>query len=186
MKTLKKQLRKQIAQEKRRHDHTELTISSSALLKQLEQHPQFVAAHTVLLYYSLPDEVQTHAFIEKWYQQKRILLPAVQGEELELRLYAGRQSLHMGAFHIEEPTGDGFTDFDEIELSIIPGVSFDVRGNRLGRGKGYYDRLLPSLSSYNIGICYHFQLSNEIPTEPFDRPMNEVWTENGRADKEHC
>ena len=81
----------------------------------------------------------------------------------------------------QEPGGEDFTDYEEIELGIIPGVSFDRQGNRLGRGKGYYDKLLPLLThSYNIGICYRFQAQEEIPAEPFDRPMDEVWTEEGR------
>ena len=91
MKELKKQLRKQIAQEKRRHDITELMTKSAALLEKLEQHPKFASARTVLLYYSLGDEVQTHDFVEKWHRQKTILLPVVKGDELELRIYAGRQ-----------------------------------------------------------------------------------------------
>lgn len=151
------------------------------MLEQLEQHPRFRTAHTVLLYYSLGDEVQTHDFVERWYRQKKILLPVVKGDVLELRVYTGRESLKTGeAYHIEEPEGEAFTRYEEIDFSIIPGVSFDSKGNRLGRGKGYYDKLLPLLSSYNVGICYGFQVSELIPTEDFDRPMDEVWTENGR------
>ena len=112
--------------------------------------------------------------------QKTILLPVVKGDELELRIYAGRQNLKNGeAYHIEEPTGEAFTAYEKIDLAIIPGVSFDAQGNRLGRGKGYYDKLLPLLHSYNIGICYNFQVSEKLPVEPFDRRMDEVWTENG-------
>lgn len=85
-----------------------------------------------------------------------------------------------GSFGIEEPTGALLEDYSQIELAIIPGVSFDGKGNRLGRGKGYYDRLLPLLRSYNIGICFQFQVCQEIPTEIFDKKMDEVWTENGR------
>ena len=149
MKEIKKKLRKQIAQEKSRHTATELTANSIALLNKLEQHPLFIAAKTVLLYYSLGDEVQTHDFIEKWYRQKDILLPVVKGDILELRRYTGPQNLQTGeAYHIEEPTGEAFTDYTQIDFAIIPGVSFDKNGNRLGRGKGYYDRLLPQLHSY--------------------------------------
>ena len=98
-----------------------------------------------------------------------------------VRHYTGKDCLETGAFGIEEPSGENFTDFDEIELGIIPGVSFDRQGNRLGRGKGYYDKLLPLLPhSYNIGICYRFQAREEIPAEPFDKRMDEVWTEEGR------
>lgn len=124
--------------------------------------------------------MQTHAFVEKWHQTKCILLPVVRGNELELRHYTGYSCLRIGAFHIEEPEGDPFTQFDDIELAIIPGVSFDKHGNRLGRGKGYYDKLLPKLKSYNIGICYAFQARETIPSETFDIRMNEVWTENGK------
>ena len=144
---------------------------SAALLEKLEQHPKFASARTVLLYYSLGDEVQTHDFVEKWHRQKTILLPVVKGDELELRIYAGRQNLKNGeAYHIEEPTGEAFTAYEKIDLA---------QGNRLGRGKGYYDKLLPLLHSYNIGICYNFQVSEKLPVEPFDRRMDEVWTENG-------
>lgn len=180
MKEIKKKLRKQIAQEKSRHAPTELAAASIALLDKLEQHPRFIAARTVLLYYSLGDEVQTHGFVEKWYHQKKILLPVVKGDILELRVYTGKQSMKAGAYHIEEPTGEAFTDYAQIDFTIVPGVSFDRNGNRLGRGKGYYDRLLPQLHSYNVGICFDFQVSDEIPTEPFDKPMDEVWTEKGK------
>ena len=123
----------------------------------------------------MDDEVQTHDFVEKWHRQKTVLLPVVKGDELELRIYTGRQNLKTGeAYHIEEPTGEAFTAYEKIDLAIIPGVSFDARGNRLGRGKGYYDKLLPLLHSYNIGICYNFQVNEKLPVEPFDRRMDEV------------
>lgn len=154
--------------------------ASSVLLKQIEKHPRFIASKTILMYFSLGDEVQTHAFVEKWHTRKKILLPVVVGDILVLRHYTGMDCLRTGAYHIEEPGGENFTDYDEIELGIIPGVSFDRQGNRLGRGKGYYDKLLPLLHSYNIGICYQFQAQDEIPAEPFDCPMDEVWTEEGR------
>lgn len=173
-------MRKQIRAAKATQEPHTLTANSRILLNQIEQHPHFIAARTILLYHSLSDEVQTHDFIEKWYTQKKILLPVVQGDELELRHYTGRACLSAGSFQIEEPQGEPYTDFQEIELSIIPGMSFDKQGNRLGRGKGYYDKLLPKLTSYNIGICFDFQARENIPTEPFDRRMDEVWTEKGR------
>ena len=181
MKELKKLLRKEIKEAKKCQPAEKLVACSSALLEQIEKHPRFIASSTILMYHSLSDEVQTHAFVEKWYKKKKILLPIVRGDILELRHYTGKDCLIKGAFGIEEPAGENFTEYDEISLSIIPGVSFDRKGNRLGRGKGYYDKLLPLLlHSYNIGICYHFQARNEIPSEAFDKRMNEVWTEEGQ------
>lgn len=181
MKEQKKQLRKEIREEKKRHSAEELMAYSSTLLKQIENHPHFIASHTILMYHSLGDEVQTHAFVEKWHKEKKILLPVVSGDILKLRHYTGKACLETGRFDIEEPTGEDYQAYNEIELGIIPGVSFDQQGNRIGRGKGYYDKLLPLLShSYNIGICYHFQARDKVPQEPFDKKMDEVWTEKGR------
>lgn len=179
MKEEKKALRKLIAQRKALYSLAQRKVLSAALLKQLERHPLFMEARTVLLYYSLKDEVYTHEFVERWHQKKAILLPVVKGDELELRYYTGKDDLRMGSYGIGEPVGKLFTDYPRIDLTIVPGVSFDKGGNRLGRGKGYYDRLLPKLSSYNIGICYAFQVCDAIPCEAFDRKMDAVLTDEG-------
>lgn len=147
------------------------------ILAALEAHPAFRAASTVLLYHSLKDEVDTHAFIRKWSRKKRILLPVVAGDDLELRIYTGPEDMTIGAYGIEEPTGELFTDYAAIEFIAVPGVAFDRSGNRLGRGKGYYDRLLPRIpSAYKAGICFPFQLVEEVPAEAFDIRMDEVIT----------
>lgn len=159
---------------------------STSLLEKLVDHPRFRQAKTVLLYYSLPDEVQTHEFVKQISKDKLVILPVVTGDELELKVYAGESAMKKGCFGIDEPTGETITDFSTIDIAIIPGVGFDKHGNRLGRGKGYYDRLLPKLQSYNIGICFSFQVIPEIPVEPFDRPMDEVWTEEGCISEKQC
>jgi 5-formyltetrahydrofolate cyclo-ligase len=107
----------------------------------------------------------------------RVLLPVVAGKELELRLYEGEESLRTGAYNIMEPVGSLFPqeEYDQIELAIIPGMAFDAMGHRLGRGKGYYDRLLPQLTAaYKIGVCYPFQFVSDVPSEEHDVRMNEV------------
>lgn len=176
MKEKKRKLRKWIAQEKNRYCDSTLKALSADILTNLEMHPAFQAANTLLLYHSLKDEVRTHSFIEKWSKYKRIILPVVVGDELELRIYTGPQELTVGTYGIAEPTGDLFTDYQSIDLAIIPGVAFDTAGHRLGRGKGYYDKLLPRIPATKIGICFPFQLIKEVPAEPFDICMNTVIT----------
>ena len=114
-------------------------------MEALEAYPPFQQAGTVLLYYSLPDEVCTHDFIRKWCDRKRLLLPVVVGDDLELRCFTGPADMAVGA-----------------------------AGHRLGRGKGYYDRLLPHLRAVKVGICYPYQLLAEVPAEPFDVRMDAV------------
>lgn len=175
----KKELRKIIAQKKKECSHEQLKVWSEKLLNKLEHHPAFIKAKTILLYYSLPDEVQTHDFIERWKDKKQIILPVViNSTTLELRYYTGKQNLAKGAFGIEEPMGPTFNEFQDIELAVIPGVGFDLHGNRLGRGRGYYDRILPKIKALKIGVCYQFQLLERIPTDQYDYPMDIIITEN--------
>jgi 5-formyltetrahydrofolate cyclo-ligase len=63
---------------------------------------------------------------------------------------------------------------ETVELAIVPGIAFDRSNHRLGRGRGYYDRLLPQLNSYILGICFDFQLFDAIPYDEYDVPMDEV------------
>ena len=175
----KKLIRQQIKAKKAATSPSERTEWSDVIMNSIEIHPLFQRAKTILLYHSLPDEVQTHEFIEKWRKNKHIVLPSVQGDRLILKTYSGKGCMKKGCFNIEEPTGEAFTTYDDIDLAIIPGVSFDKRGNRLGRGKGYYDKLLPLQKAYKIGICFQFQLTDKLPTDVFDSPVNEVWSENG-------
>lgn len=141
------------------------------------------AAGTVLLYHALPDEVDTSSLLDNArLMGKTVLLPRVVGDELELRVYSP-DTLSPGAFGIMEPTGEVFppSRYAEIDLAVIPGMAFDRHGARLGRGKGYYDRLMPLLpGAYKLGLCYAFQLLDFLPTEEHDIPMNEVVTDERR------
>jgi 5-formyltetrahydrofolate cyclo-ligase len=170
----KKELRKLIASRKRERSASSLDALSAEVLASLESRRDFREAATVLLYHSLPDEVRTWDFVDRWCGSKRVLLPVVVGDDLELRLYTGRDSLRLGMYNILEPVGPLFTDYDSIDLAVIPGVAFTRDGVRLGRGKGYYDRLLPRINSPKIGICFPFQILDFIPTESFDVRMDDV------------
>ena len=153
-------------------------------MKNLEDNVIFKCSKTVMLYYSLPDEVYTHDFIEKWYKEKTIILPIVEGKDIKLKVYSGKDSMKKGAYNIYEPQGEEYTDFTSIDMIIVPGVSFDNNGNRLGRGKGYYDRFLKKMDYvFKVGICFNFQLVMNIPTNNLDIPMDEVWTESGLLNK---
>lgn len=177
MKT-KLELRRYIAKVKKMTPLAERKALSLRIMELLEQNDAFIRAGVVLMYYSLPDEVYTHSFIEKWSARKKILLPVVKNKtEMEIREYTGKQDLKEGAFHIWEPSGNLFTDYNQIETAVIPGIAFDKDGHRLGRGGGYYDRLLPHLSkAYKLGVCFPFQMLDALPHEEYDCVMDEVIT----------
>ena len=129
----------------------------------------------ILAYWPLPDEVDIRPFIDQLVAEgKTVLLPKVTGDEtMELRRYTSRADLQEGAFHIMEPIGEVFDDYEKIDVALVPGMAFDAAGHRLGRGKGYYDRFLsahPHL--YKIGICFPFQRVAEVPSESHDVLMD--------------
>lgn len=142
----------------------------------LEKTAAFMMADNILMYHSLPDELQTIRFLRKWRDRKRFFLPRVNGVNLDILPYEETR-LEFGSFHIEEPTGDDVVDVDDIELMVVPAVAFDRKGNRLGRGKGFYDRLLSSTKATKIGVGYEFQLFDSIPSEPHDVAMDMVITQ---------
>ncbi len=173
----KQELRQLIRQRKRHFSQQELEEMSLSVITRLLEHPQVKAAQTLLLYYSLPDEVDTRRLVETLYLQgKTVLLPVViDNSQMELRIYQGVDSMRCGAYGIAEPTGECFCAYKDINLAIIPGMAFDADGHRLGRGKGYYDRFLAHLPDcYKIGICFDFQRVAHIPTQPTDIAVNEV------------
>ena len=132
---------------------------------------QWDAAHTVLLYSALPDEVNTdYLLLSAEGDGKTVLLPRVDGDRLTLHVYSP-DSMAPGAFGVMEPQGPEFppSRYGEIELAVVPGMAFDRRGHRLGRGKGYYDRLLPLLPGARlVGLCFPFQVVASVPHEAHD------------------
>ena len=172
----KKRIRKEISILKKQMSEMQRRQLSIQLQKSLECHPRFKAAKTILLYSALPDEPETQSLINRWYGKKIILLPVVVGEELVLKVYEGEEMMKTGAFGIKEPQGKDFEDYRSIDLAIIPGVAFDNALNRLGRGRGYYDRLLahPDFKAYKLGVCFPFQIVLQVPAEPHDFKMDEI------------
>ena len=165
-------LRQEIKRLKALMTEEERLRKSARVWERVEANLRFRQAEAVLLYWSMPDEVHTHDFIRRWHGKKTIILPVVDGERLRLALFEGEQSLRLNAaLNIYEPQG---SDHPFAELAIVPGIAFDRNNNRMGRGRGYYDRLLPQLNTYNIGVCFDFQMFDAISCEEYDVAMDEI------------
>ena len=169
----KKELRANIKILKKQHTKEQLLEQSEIILSKLEKHPAFKEAKTVMLYSALPDEVQTQAFLEKWRHQKKIILPTVVGDDIIPVELAENTGFAVGDFNILEPQNEPYTG--NYDLIVVPGVAFDRKGNRIGRGRGYYDRFLcHHLDVKRIGICFDFQLVDQVPVEDNDIVMDEI------------
>lgn len=172
---LKKELRQHIREIKRQFSQQQLEELSLPIIARLKS--RLTNAKTILAYYSLPDEVDTRQLLDDLVAEgKTVLLPKViDDENMEIRRYTGRQDLEEGILHLMEPIGEPFTDYEDIDIVVVPGLAFDAEGHRLGRGRGYYDRFLHRKNHpFCIGICFDFQKVAEVPVDEYDIPVDEV------------
>lgn len=152
---------------------------SLCICEQVKAMGEWQRADDVLLYAALPDEVSLSAlFSDALASGKRVWLPVVDGDDLRIRQYKEGMTEVSAGFHIEEPTADAPellpSDYSQISLAIIPGRAFTPDGDRLGRGKGYYDRFLAHYAGTTIGVAFSCQIFSSLPIGPWDRPLNKV------------
>ena len=177
----KQQLRSRIRELKHQQSAEQLASWSRLVLSRVEELDEFRRAEVVLAYYSLPFEPCTHQALLRWSVSKQILLPTVvagqTGEPtMELHVYQGPDRLERGELGTIESRGALYPPmlYDRIDLAIVPGIAFDRLGNRMGRGRGFYDNLLPKLRATRVGVCFPFQLVSRCPVEATDIPMDLV------------
>lgn len=178
---LKKQkdtLRLQIAAHKKEYTVEDLLFKSEEVFSVLEITGQFRDASTIFIYNAMPDEVSTAAFIDRWKHEKNFYLPVVSGDHLVFRKLEENTKFKQSVIGVFEPVGEDFTDFRKVDMVIVPGVAFDRRCNRLGRGKGYYDKFLSKIKALKVGVCFDFQLLDQIPADERDVKMDMLVSEN--------
>ncbi len=142
------------------------------LLAAVSAEPHFVSANKVLIYNPLPDEIDVLPILERFKSSKKFFMPVVCGDILKILPYSDNQK--QGAYGISEPVGTEYVDISTIDLVIVPGIGFTTDGYRLGRGKGYYDRLLSGAACYKMGVCFSCQIEPTIveTAEPHDVKMD--------------
>ena len=188
---LKKQtVRKEILDKLREQSQKDRRIKSSSIEKKLFALPEFKEAECVMFFVSCDFEVATHKMIEHAMALgKRVCVPCIERRQgvpvtlsRERRLIASLikslKDLQKGCLGILEPKENSLCPVDvrEIDLVITPGVAFDKKGNRLGRGKGYYDRFFSAIpkTTPSIGLAYDFQVLPKLPILSHDAPVTRV------------
>lgn len=197
---LKDKIRKETLEKRGSHHTQGGHMHCLDIMDSVVRLPEFASAKRILLYASKGSEVHTNGIIQSALSfGKKVALPVTKKEGKELALYwiAGLEELAPGAFGIPEPPEKPETRAmpEEIDLAIVPGVSFDRRGHRIGYGMGYYDSLLSRMKCPKVGLAYEVQIVPHVPDEPHDVAVDKVVTEkevidcrngngNGAAGKE--
>ena len=146
---------------------------SSSLANKLQDWPLWQAAGTIAVFSALPGEPDV---LDPWPVDKRVALPRVCGRELTFHWVASREELSPGNFGISEPSAEASPAGNEFDLILVPGLAFDLRGGRLGRGKGFYDRFLAEARGLRAGVCFDDQIVGNVPLDPHDLRMDFVVT----------
>lgn len=118
-----------------------------------------------------------------WQAGRQIAVPITTGLPsgvMQAAAYDPDVPLQKAALGVLEPSGAEIWQLQTVELVLAPGVAFDRRGNRLGHGKGYYDRYLPQLlpGVPVIGVCYDWQVVDGVPVDEYDRRMDVIVTDS--------
>ena len=164
-------LRRLIRQRKKMFSQEQLQQKSQKICEKLQQLLDNINYKHIMLYYPLPDEVDVRPLFDRIQANKCLILPTVLGDDIVPVSFTKDSTFKEGAFHILEPQNDCYNG--PIDVILVPGMAFDKKGNRLGRGKGYYDRFLQQhLQTSTIGVCFDFQLLDVVPSEDFDKKVD--------------
>ena len=191
MHSAKQILRKEIKKKLGQLTETEKIQQSETIVKKLLQHPKYIESQRISVYMHMKNEVKTNAILENAFKSgKMVFIPKYVGRNMDMvQLYSLKDydQLPETPWHIKQPPDEDSSrenaiDNGGLDLVIVPGVGFTLRGDRLGHGKGFYDSYIEKISvvqkPYLIGLGFNVQICDKIPTTSDDKTLDEVLTFN--------
>mgnify|MGYP002780429171 CR=1 FL=1 len=159
-------------------------LRSERVTASIRSLPDYRDARMLLLYWPMPDEVDLRPLAELAVAEgKSLALPRMRTDEvgLDLYAYAPGDALEAHPWGLSQPQAQSpRVESRDIDLVLVPALAVDEYGTRLGYGKGFYDRLLPTLDgAVTCAAIFHFQLVAELPREDFDWPVQWVASDEG-------
>ncbi len=156
---------------------------SLAACKHLVQQPEFLSADVVMIFLSLPDEVDTAALaLAAWQMNKTVCAPQVLWEHrrmMPVEITSLDTNMRVSQHDVQEPIEGRPIPLEMLDLVVVPGVAFDRHGRRLGRGGGFYDRFLAQngLAAKSCGLALREQLVDDLSAEPHDQSVKMIVTD---------
>jgi 5-formyltetrahydrofolate cyclo-ligase len=173
--------REQVRQRLKTRSGSAWAATSQSLCRRLREHQFWVKARSVLLFAPLVDEPDIRPLLAAALASgKTVALPSFltgTNTYTARRIIDPARDLVVGRFGIQEPAAvSPEMALNQLDLVLVPGVAFDTRGNRLGRGKGFYDRLLAGVRGTKCGVAFDEQIVDAVPVGPQDIPLNCIVT----------
>lgn len=177
---MKRRIRKAVLEKRRNHLARHAQNKSLQIQERLLDLPEIQHAGVVMLYYPLPQEADCLGAARKLLADgKKIVFPKVVANKIVPVAVKDLRKMRKGTMDVMEPAKGKKIDSKEIDVVVVPGVAFDLRGHRLGFGGGHYDRFLKSVRKdcAKIGLAFELQLLEKLPAEAHDVRMDAVVTE---------
>lgn len=174
-------LRRELRARLRTIDAAELLRAGEGLRERLVQQSEWLAARTVMLFASMPEEPDLWPLAERALAEgRRLVLPRYDRDAGVYGVAEVRdltRDVQVGSFGIREPVSTcAVWSLNQLDLVLVPGLGFDREGHRLGRGKGFYDRMLSSRRGTACGVAMDWQILPAIPVEPHDQHVDCIVT----------
>ncbi len=174
----KNSLRKQILEKRKKLSQKIVKVKSAKIADNFFKIEKILGGQNYALYISINNEVETKDIIDKLIGlQKNIYLPIKINDKWALTMFKDWKKLVIGPFGIKQPIEGLLTDADVIDISVFPGVAFDLSGNRLGYGLGVFDKLFKGSKAIRIGLAFEEQIVDQLPNFSHDLKMNLIVTE---------
>lgn len=175
----KKALRSKILLKLKKQEEKERERKSRIIKNKLFRTAAFKKAKRVMFYIALDDEVNTEDMIKEAKMiGKMPIVPVCKKDRMNLRpcILDDHASLKRGPYGVHEPVRKKHVALDDLDLVLVPGLAFDKKGRRLGRGKGCYDRFLRQLSPdvTSIGMAFDFQILPSVPVSAYDVSVKKI------------
>ncbi len=177
-------IRKRVLNLLRNQKEEDRLRKSLVILERLFAIPEFQNSKIILFYASFDGEVETFEMMKQTQRfGKKIALPAIDLNKKEIipaLVAKPEKDLEDGPYGIKQPKYNEINplDLEEIDMCIVPGVAFDKKNHRLGRGEGFYDRFLKTLprGTPSVGLAFDFQVVDCLPHQTHDIPVSQVIT----------
>lgn len=180
---MKKELRQKIRRMLEATSPAEMASKSARGMELLTGTSEYAKSEIVMVFLSLPTEIDTTGLVLRaWQDHKRVLAPRISWEQRRMmptEIRSLTSDLVETSMGLREPVSGPPIPISLIDMVIVPGLAFDKHGNRLGRGRGFYDRFLahPEFAGVTCGFALEDQVVKDVPAEPLDRPVSMLVTE---------
>jgi len=162
---------------------SEIQMHSDYISKQLLQTSAYIHCNQLFCYVSFNQEVITTNILKTaLFEKKKVAVPKIIGDEMKFYYIKSLEELNLGTHGILEPNTEveAIPQRDELNLVIVPGLAFDLNRNRIGYGKGYYDRYFTKYNEIpmkKIALTYDFQVLEELPIDNYDKKIDQIITQ---------